>query len=135
MAAWFWRNRDAIASEVNWCLIWYDLPECLYARKLHKTFYFIGSILAIMTSITSEKIYLLAESFKNVKNRLSIITSKSLSKNLSNESKHWYFCFLQDKTWIKMPILWNYWDSLTNFLTIRFGCCKSLQLKCEGPEY
>ena len=30
---------------------------------------------------------------------------------------HWCFCCLQDKTWIKMPILWNYCDALTNFLT------------------
>ena len=39
-----------------------------------------------------------AESFYNVKNESSIITSKSLSENLSNENKHWCFCCLQDKT-------------------------------------
>ena len=39
-----------------------------------------------------------AESFYNVKNGSSIITSKSSSKNLSNENKHWCFCCLQDKT-------------------------------------
>ena len=58
----------------------------------------------------------IAQYFYKVKNGLSNITSKSSSKNLSNENKHWCFCCLQDKTWIKMQILWNYWDSLTNFL-------------------
>ena len=38
------------------------------------------------------------ESFYKVKNGLSIIMSKSLSKNLSNENKQWCFCCLQDKT-------------------------------------
>ena len=38
------------------------------------------------------------ESFYNVKNGSSFITSKSWSKNLSNENKHWHFCCLQDKT-------------------------------------
>ena len=52
----------------------------------------------------------------NIKNRSSFITSKFLSKNLSNENKHWCFCCLRDKMWIKMPILWKYWDSLMNFL-------------------
>ena len=46
-----------------------------------------------------------AESFYNVKSGSSFIMSKSLSKNLSNENKQWYFCYLQDKTWSKMPIL------------------------------
>ena len=41
---------------------------------------------------------LAAQSFYNLKNRSSIISSKSLSKNLSNENKKWCFCCLQDKT-------------------------------------
>ena len=56
--------------------------------------------------------------FLQCQKRISIIMSKSLSKNLSNKNKHWCFCCLQDKTWIKMPILWkhrvccfHYWDS------------------------
>ena len=44
-------------------------------------------------------------SFYNVKNGLSFILSKSSSKNLSNENKHCRLCCLQDKMWIKMPIL------------------------------
>ena len=40
---------------------------------------------------------LLAGVFYNVKNGLSFIMSKSSSKNLSNENKHWCFCCLQDK--------------------------------------
>ena len=52
-----------------------------------------------------EKANTLAESFCNVKNGSSIITSKSLSKNLRTENKHWCFCCLQGKTWIKIPIL------------------------------
>ena len=43
------------------------------------------------------KYVLLAGVFYNVKNGWSFITSKSLSKNLSNENKHWCFCCLQDK--------------------------------------
>ena len=50
----------------------------------------------------------LAKYFYNVKNGSSIITSKSSSKNLSNENKHWCFCCLQDKMWIKMPIVWKH---------------------------
>ena len=50
----------------------------------------------------------LAESFYNIINRMSFITSKSSSKNLSNEIKHWSFGCLQDKTSIKMPIFWKY---------------------------
>ena len=49
-------------------------------------------------------------------NESSFIMTKSSSNNVSNENKQMCFCCLQDKTWIKMPILWNYWDSLTNFL-------------------
>ena len=47
----------------------------------------------------------LAEYFYNVKNRSSIITTKSLWENLSNETKYWCFCCFPDKMWIKMPIL------------------------------
>ena len=47
----------------------------------------------------------LAETFYNVKYGSSIITSKSLPENLSNHNKHFCFCCLQDKTWIKMPKL------------------------------
>ena len=36
--------------------------------------------------------------FYNIKNGSSNITSKSLSKNLSNENKQWCFCSLQAKT-------------------------------------
>ena len=36
-------------------------------------------------------LFTIAESFYNVKNGLSFITSKSLSKNLSNENKHTMF--------------------------------------------
>ena len=46
--------------------------------------------------------------FYNIKNGSSFIMSKSSSKNLSNENKPWCFCCLQDKTWIKMPILWKH---------------------------
>ena len=49
-----------------------------------------------------------AESLYNVKNGSSIIMSKSSSKNPSNETKHWCFCCLQDKTQVKMPILCKY---------------------------
>ena len=45
--------------------------------------------------------------------------SKSSSKNLSNENKHWCFCCLQDKTWIKMPIVWKhrvFWFFITEIL-------------------
>ena len=71
----------------------------------------------------------IAESFYDVKNGSSIITSKSSSKNLSiNENKHWCFCCLQDKMWIKMPkmnyffniiksVCFDSWDFLMNFLT------------------
>ena len=38
------------------------------------------------------------QSFYNVKYGSSIITSKSSSKNLSNQNKHLCFCCLQDKT-------------------------------------
>ena len=41
---------------------------------------------------------ILAKYSYNVKNGLSIIKSKSLSKNLSNEKKQFSFCCLQDKT-------------------------------------
>ena len=34
---------------------------------------------------------ILAEYFYNVKNGLSIITSKISSNNLSNENRHWFF--------------------------------------------
>ena len=37
----------------------------------------------------AQNLYSIAESSYNVKNELSIITSKILSKNLSNENKHW----------------------------------------------
>ena len=52
-------------------------------------------------------LFLLKHSFKSSlfttsKKRLSIITSNNSSKNL------WCFCCLQDKTWIKMPILWKH---------------------------
>ena len=40
---------------------------------------------------------IIAQYFYNVKNGSSNITSKSLSKNLSNENKQWCFCCLQDK--------------------------------------
>ena len=63
----------------------------------------------------------LAESFYNVKNGSSIITSKSSSKNLSNEKKQWCFCCLQDKTWIKIPILWKHF-SITEILWRTFWC-------------
>ena len=59
----------------------------------------------------------IAESFYNVKNGSSIITSKSSSKNLSNENKHWFFGCLQDKLWIKMSILWKYRVFLFSLLT------------------
>ena len=32
------------------------------------------------------------------------------------KKKHWCFCCLQDKTWIKMPKQFHYWESLTGFL-------------------
>ena len=51
---------------------------------------------------------LLAELFNSIKNGSSFITSKSLSKNLSNENKHWCFCRLQDKMRNKTPILWKH---------------------------
>ena len=57
----------------------------------------------------------IAQYFYNVKNGWSIILSKSSSKNLSNENKQWCFCCLQDKTWIKMPILWKHF-SITEIL-------------------
>ena len=41
---------------------------------------------------------ILEESFCNINYGLSIITSKSLSKHLSNQNKHLRFCCLQDKT-------------------------------------
>ena len=50
----------------------------------------------------------LVEVFYNVKNGSSFITSKSSSKNLSNEDIHWCFCCLQDQMLIEMPILWNH---------------------------
>ena len=73
---------------------------------------------------------IIAESFYKVKYGSSIITSKILSKNPSNQNKHLCFCCLQDKTWIEMPkwtifvlsFLWkhrvlflHYWDYLTNY--------------------
>ena len=45
----------------------------------------------------------LAESFYKISYGSSIITSKKLSKNFSNQNKHFCFCCLQDKTWIQMP--------------------------------
>ena len=59
-----------------------------------------------------------AEVFYNVKKRSSFITSKSLPKNLSNENKHWSFCCLQDRAWIKVPILWKHRVYL--FSSLRF---------------
>ena len=55
-------------------------------------------------------------SFYNVKHGLSFIMSKSSSKNLSNENKRWSLCCLQDKTWIKMPILWKHRVCLLSLL-------------------
>ena len=40
---------------------------------------------------------------------------KKFVKDLSNENKQWCFCCLQDKTWIKMPILWKHF-SITEIL-------------------
>ena len=85
------------------CTLWMQLPTGL--KKL-----------SVMRKITA-----------GVKNGLSVITSKSLSENLSNHYKHLFVCCLQDKTWIKMPneiffniitsVYFDYWDFLTNFLT------------------
>ena len=65
----------------------------------------------------------IAESFYNVKNGSSIITSKSLSKNLSNENTGVFVVF-KTKCELKCQfsgntvcVCFHYWDSLTNFLT------------------
>ena len=63
----------------------------------------------------------IAEFFCKFKNGSSIITSKNLSKNLSNESKQWCFCCLYDKTLIKMPILRNI-ELFTEILWQIFWC-------------
>ena len=49
----------------------------------------------VMIMIT---IKIIAEVFYDVKKGSSFIASKSSSKNLSNENKHWCFCCLLDKT-------------------------------------
>ena len=69
----------------------------------------------------------IAKSFNNVTNgssllRLSIITSKSLSKNLSNENKHTIFqenwhlnsCFVLKTT---KTAVYETAENMTNFLT------------------
>ena len=64
----------------------------------------------------------------------SVITSKSLSKNFSVHIKHFCFCCLQDKPWIKMPkwtvfvissqvCHFDYWDFLQ---TIWHNNCRSI---------
>ena len=62
---------------------------------------------------------ILAGVFYNVKNGSSFITSKSSSKNLSNENKHCCFCCLQNKSWIEMPK----WTGITEclFSLLRFS--------------
>ena len=58
------------------------------------------------------KIYLFMLSYSqfiyNIKNKSSFIMSKSSSKNLSNENKHWRLCCLLNKICIQMPILCMY---------------------------
>ena len=54
--------------------------------------------------------------FYNVKKGSSFIASKSSSKNVSNEKNPWCFCCLQDKTLIKMPVLWKHRVSLFSLL-------------------
>ena len=49
----------------------------------------------------------LAEVFYNVKKRSTVMTSKHLSNNLSNENKHWYFWFLQDKNELKLKLMFS----------------------------
>ena len=58
----------------------------------------------------------LAQYFYNFENGSSTITSKSLSKNLSNsrELAFWFTFRLEDKN---TSVCFHYWDSLTAFLT------------------
>ena len=53
---------------------------------------------------------------------------KKFVKNLSNENKHWRFCCLQDKTWIKMPILWKHFSITEIILRSVFDVVKILRL-------
>ena len=58
------------------------------------------------------------ESFYNVK---EWIFNYKFVKESQNENKHWCFCCLQDKTWIKMSFLWKhrlYLFSLLRFFDI-----------------
>ena len=67
-------------------------------KQFHRA---IGSVQKALqkSAISQESFYdPIAGVFYNVKNRLSFIASKSLSKNLSNENKQLCFCCLQDKT-------------------------------------
>ena len=59
-----------------------------------------------------------AQGFYNVKNESTFMTSKSLSKNISNENKHtWHFKFKFCLGQLKTSVCFHYWDSLMNFLT------------------
>ena len=75
----------------------------------------------------TEILFILVKYFYNVKNGSSIITSKSSSKNFSNENKQWCFCCLQGKTWIRVPILWKHF-SITEILwqTFRHNIWRSI---------
>jgi hypothetical protein len=103
-----------------------------------------GMVMKMLTMLTSQffclkismlpiLLYLKVRRFQNVslitwsllqhQIRSSFITSKSLSKNLSNEKNHWCFCCLRDKTRLKMPILWKHrvcLFSLLSFFDERF---------------
>ena len=77
--------------------------------------------------------YTKAQYFYNVKNRLSIITSKSLSKNLCNENKPWCFDVFKTKRELKWQlsgitteILWQtFWRNNWQFVFCR---CKNTAL-------
>jgi len=100
----------------------------------------IQSFLSLTFWVKITGLWMLAESFCKVKNRSSIIMSKSLSKNLSNENKH-TLCFQrigilfhvlswrQQKTplfvFITETLLRTFWRS--NWLSI-FDVVKGLRI-------
>ena len=51
--------------------------------------------------------FMFSWSFFHVKNRSTVMTSKHLPNNLSNENKHWYFWFLQDKNELKLKLMFS----------------------------
>ena len=96
-----------------WCCIFNSF------NQLH-TYLFIRNCTKSFTHRFRNNTKTEVQYFYNIKNGSSIITSKSSSKNISNEEvfpENWHFnsCFVLKTT---TPLFcFHYWDSLTNILT------------------